>query len=154
MNANERGPTRVAWGPLGPGGCPRLSHVPAVKEADGQPPEREHADVPTATTATLTYGDLTLYPEMAVYLEVERAAQQRKNDGYAAAVDRLSQDGDYVAFLAGLAATSREYRVTLRQALRKLLEAICKGEAMDEAQAEIFWYLLRLSNGGGAVPAA
>jgi hypothetical protein len=87
-------PTSVSWGPLEQGGWPQLSLVLAVEEADGQPPERQHADVLTvapaaeATSDALTVGCLTAYTALAAYLVVERAAKALKDDRYAAAVAR------------------------------------------------------------------
>jgi hypothetical protein len=161
MNAKDRSPITVSWGLMGQRRWPLLFHVPEAQKADGQPAASEHADVLSASPdgsmpseSVLTYGELTRYPALAVYLDAQRVAQERKDDAYAAAVDHLGQDGDYVTFLAALAAASREYRATLREALRKLRDAIGNDEVMDEAEAAAFWYWRGLENQDEPAPAA
>jgi hypothetical protein len=131
----------------------------AEAKADGQPAKREHGGVlaaapnAEATSGELTVGRLTAYTALAAYLVVERASRLLKDERYAKAVARHKKDHDNSAFLAELAAASQEHRAILREALRQLREAIRKREVMNAADAEAFWYQLRLLQ-GDAKPAA
>lgn len=162
MIAKHGGPLVVSAATLGQGRWPLLASALAVLEAGGQLPDRQHGGVSVVTpdaqarpsTPPNTIEELMAYPALAVYLEVERAAQERKEEAYEQADKQVLRDRDCVAFLAARAAANREYRNTLRVALRLLREAIRKGEVMDAAEAQEFWYHRRLALEDQSNPAA